>query len=99
MPLDQQVMVKLTNQTDAAVTYEVIGQTDRRTLMGGESVMLRGLPLPSTLSAVRQDNGMLDFKAMSSEAGMLEVMLSLDTEMDNNQGVVRIQEDGDVFIN
>ncbi len=98
-PTNQQVAVRLINQTNASVTYEVIGDTNRRTLMGGETVSLTGLPLPSTITAVRADGGLLDFKAMNQGEGQLDVMLSADPTFDDIQGVLRIQADGQVFIN
>lgn len=49
------VMVR--NNTNAIVSYEVIGQTQRRYLQGGAGVMLQGVSAPATITFVRQDNG------------------------------------------
>ncbi len=67
--------------------------------MMGESAMLQGIALPTTITIVRPDNGLLDISASSSEAGMLEISLMPEASLDNTQGVIRIREDGQVFVN
>ena len=100
MPMDGQVNVTLKNNTNALITYEAVGHTQRRYLQGGKETILQGLPLPVTLTMVRQDDGFIQVMPVSSESGMLEISLDEDQEpLDKNQGTVRIQEDGQVFIN
>ena len=100
MPMDGQVSVMLKNNTNALITYEAVGHTQRRYLQGGEETTLQGLPLPLTLTMVRQDDGFIEVVPVTSESGMLEISLDEETEpLDENQGVVRIQEDGQVFVN
>lgn len=98
-PQSQQINVTLTNDTNALITYEVIGETDRRILSGGETVVLRGLSVPSTISAVRNDSGLLNFNAAVDEAGQLLVTLDANPQFNEVQGVLQIQEDGEVFLN
>lgn len=98
-PQNQQVNVTLTNDTQAAITYEVIGQTDRRTLNGRDTVVLRGLALPTTISTVRNDSGLLNFNTAIDEAGQLQVTLDENPQFNEVQGVLQIQEDGEVFLN
>lgn len=100
MPTNGMVSVKLINNTNAMISYEAVGHTQRRSLSGGESVTLMELPTPTTLTMVRDDDGFVTVEAVESEEGML--VLSLDEEstfIDSNQGVIRIQEDGQVFAN
>ena len=101
MPTDGMVEVQLMNNTNAVITYEVVGQTQRRYLQGGEETVLRGIPTPATITLVRQDEGLLEVKAMaaSDQEGLLEVSLDEDQNLDDTQGVLRIQEDGQVFLN
>ncbi len=98
-PQAQQVNVTLTNKTNALITYEVIGQTDRRILDGGETIVLRGLSLPSTISTVRNDNGLLTFETTVDEPAQLLVTLDANPQFNEVQGVLQIQEDGEVFLN
>lgn len=101
MPMNGAVSVKLKNNTNAIVTYEAVGYTQRRVLPGGQEIVLRNLPVPVTVTFVRQDKGFVEVLPMSaSKNGVLEVELSEDASpLDSNQGVVRIQKDGQVFLN
>jgi hypothetical protein len=100
MPMNGMVSVKLKNNTNAPISYEAVGHTQRRFLAGGEEIVLQGLPTPVTVTMVRQDEGLLDVVPLStSDAGMLEVSLDEAMNLDDNQGVLRIQSDGQVFLN
>ncbi|OWY67920.1 hypothetical protein B7486_29180 [cyanobacterium TDX16] len=101
MPMDGNVEVRVKNNTNAIVTYEAVGHTQRRVLQGGEQTVLRNLPVPVTVTFVRQDDGFVQVMPMSaSKDGMLEVALDEDANpRDRNQGVLRIQKDGQVFLN
>ena len=100
MPMDGQVNVTLKNNTNALITYEAIGHTQRRYLQSKEETTLQGLPLPLTLTMVRQDDGFIKVTPVSTESGMLEISLDeAQKPLDNKQGAVRIQEDGKVFVN
>ncbi|PIG91815.1 hypothetical protein [Gloeocapsopsis sp. IPPAS B-1203] len=101
-PTGQQVSVRLKNNTNALVTYEVTGQTGRRYLPGGEEATLQNVPLPATITVVRQDDGFVKILPVTTDAepGLLAVSLDEDaTPLDDNQGVIRIQSDGQVFVN
>jgi hypothetical protein len=99
-PMDGKVDVKLKNNTNAFVSYQAVGHTERRFLIAGEEILLQDLPTPVTITTVRQDKGLLDVVPTStSEAGMLEVSLDESKKLDNNLGVLRIQRDGKVFLN
>ena len=90
--------VMLMNNTGARVTYEVIGQTAPRILAAGESAQLEALPIPVTITAERQNFGLVDMMVMVNETGVLDVALER-SEFDEVQGALRIREDGFVFVN
>ncbi|BAZ08996.1 hypothetical protein NIES4071_08020 [Calothrix sp. NIES-4071] len=92
------VNVRLKNNTNASITYQAIGHTKPRTLSGREEYLLQNLPTPVTITVVRSDGGLLRVVPTSSE-GMLAVSLDETTNFDDNQGVLRIQKDGQVFLN
>ncbi|MEQ8999303.1 MAG: hypothetical protein RID53_22605 [Coleofasciculus sp. B1-GNL1-01] len=99
-PTNGTVDVRLKNNTDAVVSYQAVGHTDRRFISGGEEIVLQNLPTPITITAVRQDEGWLQMMPISvDETGQLEVTFEEETTLDSNQGVLRIQEDGQVFVN
>lgn len=99
MPMDGNVNVRLKNNTNALITYEAVGYTGRRSLPGGEEIVLRNLPVPVTITTVRQDEGLVDVTPVSSEQGVLEVSLNESKNLDDNAGALRIQKDGQVFLN
>ncbi|NEO30208.1 MAG: hypothetical protein F6K36_07150 [Symploca sp. SIO3C6] len=99
IPKGQRVSVTLKNNTNALITYEAIGHTEERTLVGREEVVLQNLPLPVTITTVRQDAGLLDVITKSTQPGMLEVLLEADPTFDDIKGTISIQEDGRVYIN
>lgn len=98
--VNNQVNLRLVNNTGAEVTYEVIGDTPPRSLEGKSNVMLQGLNAPVTLTLYRQDGGLIQvIPQTTSTQGMLEVRLDETTNVSQDKGTVRIQEDGTVFLN
>ncbi|MEM9923271.1 MAG: hypothetical protein AAF915_05870 [Cyanobacteria bacterium P01_D01_bin.50] len=99
-PMMGKVSVMLKNDTNARISYQALTHTEVRYLEGGEEVILRDIPTPATITMVREDGGLLQVMPMSTESeDMLTVTLDEKTTFDNNQGVLRIQEDGQVFLN
>ncbi|MBH8556100.1 hypothetical protein I8751_27930 [Nostocaceae cyanobacterium CENA357] len=98
-PTASTVDVKLKNNTNAGISYQAIGQTQPRYLAGGQEFTLQDLPTPISITLVRQDGGLLKVMPMSTSEGTLAVSLDETTNLDNNQGVLRIQKDGQVFLN
>ena len=96
-PTNGQLSIELVNNTGTAVSYEVIGDTSRRTLLLNESAMLRGIPLPTTITVVRQDKGFVNIAATSFEDGVLKISLEPRPSLDDAQSAIRIQADGQVF--
>jgi hypothetical protein len=97
-PVDGQVDVSLNNTTNATISYQVVGQTDERPLLDGEQTELLNLDLPATVTVVREDEGLIDVKITSSEAGSLEVMLDEEPNLSGSNLNIRVQEDGQVLV-
>lgn len=93
------VNVTLVNMTDAAIDYQVITDTDTRLLTGDSEVVLRQLPVPTTLTFNRQDGGLLQVIAVPTETN--ELTLRLDETVDLGQDInsVTVDADGSVFAN
>lgn len=100
-PTDGTVDVRLKNNTNALVRYQAIGYTDYLPLEGPEEIIVQDVPPPTTITFARQDDGFLEIQPVAfDEQGLLEVSLDEDaTPLDPNQGVIRIQEDGQVLLN
>ncbi|WP_414585697.1 hypothetical protein [Scytonema sp. PCC 10023] len=100
MPTAGTVNVRLKNNTNARITYQAIAHTQPRILPGREEIVLQDLPTPVTITMVREHGGLVKVMPLSkSDSGVLAVSLDEKTTPDNNQGVLRIQRDGQVFLN
>jgi hypothetical protein len=94
------VDVVLQNNTNAIVAYQAVGYTEEQYLRGQETRILQDLPAPVTITLYRQDNGLLRITSTSTTgAGVLNVALDETTELGENQGTLRVQQDGQVFLN
>ena len=99
-PINGKVSIKLTNTTNTAITYEAIDYTERRTLAAKGEIVLKNLPAPVTLTLVRPDNGFIQIAATSAtNSGLLEVSLSEGQTLNDQQSAIRIQQNGQVFVN
>ena len=97
------VNVRLKNDTNAAIDYQAIGYTENQTLEGGEKHTMINLPVPVVIRSARQDDGFIKIMPLADQDrdGVLEVGLEEDPEFydDPNIGVIRIEEDGSVYLN
>ncbi|BAY63434.1 hypothetical protein NIES22_35220 [Calothrix brevissima NIES-22] len=93
------VNIRLVNDTGANITYQVVGDTDERSLGGQSDVILQGLRAPITVTFQRADGGLISVNAQASETGLLEVRLDATTDVAQDKKAMRIQSNGSVFVN
>lgn len=98
-PVGNAVSIKLINQTGAVIEYQVIGDTQTRTLAGESEVTLQGLTIPTTLTFRREDSGLLMVEPLTPTSGLLEVMMDETTDLSIDRTTLRIEESGAVFLN
>lgn len=98
-PVDGTVDIQLRNSTNIGIYYEVTGETSRRVLPAEQAISLRNISLPATITTVRTDDGFLRVIPERTDEGVLELSLEEDPTFDDTQGVIRIQADGQVFVN
>lgn len=99
-PVGGKVDVRLKNNTNAVIAYEAVEHTPRRVLPAKGEIVLRGLPAPVTITLVRQDNGFVQVvPASSSSSGILDISLNEAQTLNEQQGTIRIQQNGNVFVN
>jgi hypothetical protein len=92
--------IRLINNTNAQITYQVIGDTEPRILKGQSEVTLQGLSTPATLTFQRNDSGLLMVTPQPGEQqGNLEVTLEETTDVNQDRSAMRIQSNGAVFLN
>ena len=99
-PTNGQVSIRLVNKTNAAIVYQVIGDTQLRTLAGRSEVMLQGLRTPTNVAFYRQDRGLLMVTPQtSSRNSMLDVTLQETTDFAMDRTSMRIENNGAVYLN
>lgn len=99
-PVDGRVTVQLKNDTNAQIFYQAVGYTDRRLLAGGNEITLQNLPTPVTITMTREDGGLLEVTpATNEQLGTLSISLDETTNFDVSRGTLRIQRNGQVFVN
>jgi hypothetical protein len=99
-PSDGRVSVRLVNKTNAPIVYQVIGDTQLRSLGGRTEVMLQGLRTPANVAFYRQDRGLLMVTPQtSSRSGMLDVTLQETTDFAVDRTSMRIENNGAVYLN
>jgi len=97
-PKGREVAVQLVNQTGTTVNYEAIAATDYLPLKAGETKTLSGLNLPTTIALDRVGGGFLRLSTQS-QPGLLKVYLYPTNNFNDDEGVLRIQPGGAVYLN
>jgi len=95
------VNVRFINDTGARITYQVIGDTEPRSLEGKANVMLQDISAPVTVTFQREDGGLLSVtpQASTEQPGMLEVTFDETTDVSQDTKAMRIQQNGSVYLN
>ena len=97
-PAAGQINLQLRNDTNTIITYQAVGQTEQRVLRGGEEVFLQNLPVPLTVTLVRNDGGFVTVTPFAtSDSNVLAISLNETSDLGANQRALRVQEDGQVF--
>lgn len=98
-PANGRISVQLVNATNTSVTYQVIGDTNSRMLMGNSEITLQDLQIPTNLTFVRPDGGFVQVIPREVSPGVLQVTLNETANVDNSQGALSIEQDGNVYLN
>ncbi len=97
VPQMGKVGVLLKNTTNAPITYQVLGNTEQRTLAPRAEIRLQALPVPTTLTFLRSDAGLVRVVPIgNSEPGVLDLTLNGAMGLSDSQTTVRIQSSGKV---
>jgi hypothetical protein len=92
------VNVQLKNMTDTDITYQAIGHTQQRTLVGQTDLVLRDLPAPVTITFLRPDAGFVRVTMVANPGSdILVLVLDEATGLNDSQISVRVQSNGNVL--
>jgi hypothetical protein len=97
-PVNGTVQVKFTNTTNAAVFYQIIGQTSRLTLAANATITLEKLKLPASILFTRQNEGLLKVMLNRVSDGNVEVKLEDTKDLGLDRKSLAIRKDGSFFL-
>ena len=99
-PVNSKVTLRFINQTGAAIDYEVLGQTQSRTLAGRSEIALQELTLPTTFTFRRQDKGFLlvTLQENNPAPGTLTLTVQETADFTVDRTSLYIDKAGNVFL-
>ena len=99
-PSEGVVTIKLVNTTNAVISYQVVGDTQPRTLGEQSEIQLKGLKTPVTITYQREDGGLLMVRPQATATpGFLQVSFSATTDLSVDTKSMNVQAEGGVFLN
>jgi hypothetical protein len=98
-PINGTVNLRLINESGANITYQVIGETQPRTLLGEDQITLRSIDTPSTVTFYRPDRGLLTVRPQQVAPGVLEVRFNPTTNFNMDKTTMTVQPSGAVYLN
>ncbi len=92
--------VTLINNTNAVINYQVVGDTQPRSLAGLSTIALQGLRVPATLTLHRQDGGLIKVTPKQSEKSpnTLEATLDTTTDLGVDTPTMRVEASGSIYL-
>jgi serine/threonine protein kinase len=97
-PNSSRVDVSLVNATGTVVSYQVLGNTDERSLYADMRSNLRGLPAPANVSFYRPDRGPIEVSIKTLAPGKIEVILRRGDGPDKDHSFITVQDSGKVTL-
>lgn len=100
-PVNGKVNIHFVNGTGAAIDYEVVGQTQSRTLAGRSEMALQDLTLPATFTFRRQDKGFLQVTLQENNPtpGTLTMNVQETPDFTVDRTSLYVDQSGNVFLN
>lgn len=94
-----QINIVLVNETGTTMTYQVVGDTNERSLAAGETYTLRDLSVPTNVNFYRPDRGPTDVTAEAAAPGELRLLFKRGSSFDVDRTSLTVQASGQVFLN
>ena len=100
-PVNGKINIHFVNGTGAAIDYEVVGQTQSRTLAGRSEMALQDLTLPTTFTFRRQDKGFLlvTLQENNPVPGTLTLNVQETPDFTADRTSLYVDQSGNVFLN
>jgi hypothetical protein len=99
-PANGRVNLRFINETGSAIEYQVIGDTEYRSLSGRAEMTLEGLRLPATFTFRRADNGFLRVTLYpDSSTGTLTLRVRETANFSEDRTSVYVDQSGGIYLN
>lgn len=99
-PINGTVTIRLVNQTGAAISYQVIEDTQFRSLNGRSEITLRSLTIPTTLTFRRDDGGLLRVSLQANNpSGTITLTLNETADFATDRTTLTVERSGGVYLN
>ncbi|MBE9186949.1 hypothetical protein IQ270_20375 [Microcoleus sp. LEGE 07076] len=98
IPVNGKVNVRLTNKTNDRLFYQVVGQTNRRSLAENSTVALPALTLPASIGFRRPDGALLKVRFKFVGEGTVEITLDETNDLSLDKKSLNIRNDGALFL-
>lgn len=99
-PINNKVNIRFVNLTGAKIDYQVISDTELRTLEGRSEMTLQNLPVPTTLAFRRQDFGFLRLSYQADQpTGTLVITAEETPDFASDRTSIYVDPSGKVFFN
>jgi len=99
-PVNGKVSIQFINETGADIEYQVVGDTEYRTLAGDGEMILKDLPVATSLTFRRKDSGLLRVQFRADDpTGTIVVRVSATTDFALDRTTLYIDQQGMIFFN
>ncbi|MCY7286593.1 MAG: hypothetical protein LH679_24885 [Cyanobacteria bacterium CAN_BIN43] len=99
-PVNGKVSIQFINETGADIEYQVVGDTGYRTLAGDGEMILKDLPVATSLTFRRKDSGLLRVQFRADDpTGTIVVRVSATTDFALDRTTLYIDQQGMIFFN
>jgi hypothetical protein len=99
-PVNGKVSIRFVNGTGADIEYQVVGDTEYRTLAGNAEMTLKDLPVAATLTFRRKDAGLLRVQFRADDpTGTIVVNVGATTDFALDRTTLYIDQQGKIFFN
>ncbi len=100
-PVNGKVTIRFINETGSAIDYQVIDDTDYRSLPGRSEMTLENLTTPTTFTFRRADNGFLQvtLHPNSPKSGVITMRVRETPDFAIDRTSVYVDQRGSVYLN
>lgn len=99
-PVNGKVSIRFINETGAEIEYQVVGDTEYRTLAGDREMTLKELPVATSLTFRRKDSGLLRVQFRADDpTGTIVVSVSATNDFALDRTTLYIDQNGMIFFN